>query len=385
MGVTLVPGAAAQPSLVALPAPVPPPLRGLTHAGVVASHKLLPTHAHGSFRDLFWARACRAGAAAAAFGATVRRAQHSSQQEVAECEPLVGKRSLRRRSFRPQDLLVPIVSANTGPRPSSTELRSPVAPSMRERPEGGGAAKSRRGFRNLPPPADVKMVARGGAGQPSLYSRIDAARDVRISSGRGKPAAADVPAHAIPCGVNLTPEPFCRAQRPDQRVTAVGVRSAGFKQSLLRSLESHGFLFERKEQEEEKDGFTNADMMDEEALRQQVLSFYGGGKGPVSGSGEKLRQLLSKHSMKRGDMKKWTLPELFRECGELQIAGREDFTSRTMIIEIKDMIEKGAYFEELSLSDLMYECAYRGLENHGTKDELLQRLSIHKQAKMSKT
>eukprot|EP00441_Pelagodinium_beii_P025597 CAMPEP_0197665944 /NCGR_PEP_ID=MMETSP1338-20131121/60949_1 /TAXON_ID=43686 ORGANISM="Pelagodinium beii, Strain RCC1491" /NCGR_SAMPLE_ID=MMETSP1338 /ASSEMBLY_ACC=CAM_ASM_000754 /LENGTH=303 /DNA_ID=CAMNT_0043244883 /DNA_START=39 /DNA_END=950 /DNA_ORIENTATION=- len=210
-------------------------------------------------------------------------------------------------------------------------------------------------FRHLPPPIDAPYSSQHGAFQPALLSRLDATEDLRVENmGAELPPTADTTC--------LVPEPYCHAQRPDQRVRAAAAFSDD--EDIIRSLEKKNQWHQPRESRlQHHDSLRYCS----DATLRKLLQAE---EKPVSGNREALLARLRQQDM----LSCWTKPELMDAAGALGLQQPYAMTRHELVQAVSAAWEANK-FAELSLEDLHFECVWRDLPVHGSKEELVARLS----------
>mmetsp|Transcript_25502 Transcript_25502/g.52398 ORF Transcript_25502/g.52398 Transcript_25502/m.52398 type:complete len:360 (+) Transcript_25502:35-1114(+) len=236
------------------------------------------------------------------------------------------------------------------PMASAGKVGLPSAPSAHR---DGYADPKDRGprFSTLPPPPDKPYTPQYGALQPALRSRLDNTQDIRLEGSMGEvlPETADT--------ICFVPEPYVRAQRPDQRVRSTAALSDS--EAITDTLEKAGIWFRPLPAREEH----FREMSDDE-LRERLRDVA----ELVSGS---RREMLKRLYGKKANFASWTKAEVETECYRLGLEVLEKKADN--VVNIKNALE-WQQIRNLSDEDLAYELSYRGLdsEDRETDEENLQ-------------
>ncbi|CAE7882458.1 Kif3b, partial [Symbiodinium sp. KB8] len=234
---------------------------------------------------------------------------------------------------------------------SAGKVGLPSAPSAHR---DGYADPKDRGprFSTLPPPPDKPYTPHYGALQPALRSRLDNTQDIRLEGSMGEvlPETADT--------ICFVPEPYVRAQRPDQRVRSTAALSDS--EAISDTLEKAGIWFRPVPTREEH----FREMSDDE-LRERLRDVA----ELVSGS---RRDLLKRLYSKKSNFTSWTKAEVETECYRLGLEVLEKKADN--VVNIKNA-QEWQQIRNLSDEDLAYELSYRGLDSEDRKsdEEYLQK------------
>eukprot|EP00931_Biecheleriopsis_adriatica_P007227 TRINITY_DN108535_c0_g1_i1.p1 TRINITY_DN108535_c0_g1~~TRINITY_DN108535_c0_g1_i1.p1 ORF type:complete len:386 (+),score=43.05 TRINITY_DN108535_c0_g1_i1:29-1186(+) len=217
-------------------------------------------------------------------------------------------------------------------------------------------------FSMLPPPADRSYVAKYGAGQPALSSRLDSTQDVRLDGSMGQeyPESAD--------SVSLVPEPYCQVIRPDQRMRAAAAKS--LEEEVVRPLEHEGRWFPSDLQEKVVSGLKsdkhhrNFISWSDSRLRTEAKSLTQSVSGSRHDLLDRLKRLQNNEMMTRDERRQDEI-SLGREAGSK--AGKSSAFVRFI-----------SGLDGLSREDIAYECTFRRIDCTGDKNELKQKLHLTK-------
>eukprot|EP00439_Symbiodinium_sp_Y106_P076495 s326_g15.t1 len=188
-------------------------------------------------------------------------------------------------------------------------------------------------------------------------SRLDNTQDIRLEGSMGEvlPETADT--------ICFVPEPYVRAQRPDQRVRSTAALSDS--EAITDTLEKAGIWFRPLPAREEH----FREMSDDE-LRERLRDVA----ELVSGS---RREMLKRLYGKKANFASWTKAEVETECYRLGCLGSHRLEvlekKADNVVNIKNALE-WQQIRNLSDEDLAYELSYRGLdsEDRETDEENLQ-------------
>lgn len=150
----------------------------------------------------------------------------------------------------------------------------------------------------------------------------------------------------------FVPEPYVRAQRPDQRVRSTAALSDS--EAISDTLEKAGIWFRPVPTREEH----FREMSDDE-LRERLRDVA----ELVSGS---RRDLLKRLYSKKSNFTSWTKAEVETECYRLGLEVLEKKADN--VVNIKNA-QEWQQIRNLSDEDLAYELSYRGLDSEDRKSD----------------
>ncbi|CAE7383275.1 Kif3b [Symbiodinium pilosum] len=159
----------------------------------------------------------------------------------------------------------------------------------------------------------------------------------------------------------MVPEPYVRAQRPDQRVRAVSVLADS--EALTDTLEKKGVWF--RPAQKKKELFRK---MTDDELRERLRDIA----ELVSGSRRELLERL--HGKKADVITTWSKDRVETECQRLGLQVLEK--KQDNVKNIRSALKLNR-ISKLSDEDLIYELAYRGLEAEDSREDSEKKLQAY--------